>query len=395
MTSTSEDLASSSPVAAIIKELRRSPVFHLSLASKELFHSNFLAWLCEQYPDQAARVFANLLGRPTVNCYPDEVYREWKNIDLFIKCRDGTEIVVENKVRSLPSRLQLVEYSSKPKAPERAGFLLLSLVPPAFPLALDNGTVWHHADYGQFAEQLNSVVPEVEARDQYHGNLLQDYIGFIRRLDLLRKDFIEYQTADYFGVNDHLQHLKNIRMHDVFDKLRSAELVRRVGAILMNDGFEVVHQNLPSGRPGQIGLSAGMTRGSALFDLKYVLTKTRPRDDPVYLGIQLQGRQFRLNLEMNLEDRNKKRAGTLAPAVLQPANGKRIWFDFRYVSSDCCTPHEYPRERDFNQYSKTFYYRYKKLTSISPKKLAEAIIAYARLIREHESVLRRQIEAAL
>lgn len=34
-----------------IDELSSSPLFNLSLSSKELFHSNFLAWLAQHYPD--------------------------------------------------------------------------------------------------------------------------------------------------------------------------------------------------------------------------------------------------------------------------------------------------------------------------------------------------------
>jgi hypothetical protein len=35
-----------------VQRLKKSPLFNLSLASKELFHSNFLAWLCEAYPNR-------------------------------------------------------------------------------------------------------------------------------------------------------------------------------------------------------------------------------------------------------------------------------------------------------------------------------------------------------
>ena len=30
-----------------VEELQNNPIFQLSLSSKELFHSNFLAWLAE------------------------------------------------------------------------------------------------------------------------------------------------------------------------------------------------------------------------------------------------------------------------------------------------------------------------------------------------------------
>jgi len=44
MHSQNEDLA------AVVRSLTASPLFQLSLAAKELFHSSFLAWLCESHP---------------------------------------------------------------------------------------------------------------------------------------------------------------------------------------------------------------------------------------------------------------------------------------------------------------------------------------------------------
>ena len=34
-------------MATFVENLKNNPIFQLSLSSKELFHSNFLAWLAE------------------------------------------------------------------------------------------------------------------------------------------------------------------------------------------------------------------------------------------------------------------------------------------------------------------------------------------------------------
>lgn len=34
-------------MATFVETLKNNPIFQLSLSSKELFHSNFLAWLAE------------------------------------------------------------------------------------------------------------------------------------------------------------------------------------------------------------------------------------------------------------------------------------------------------------------------------------------------------------
>jgi hypothetical protein len=376
---------STSSVVDVIEELRKSPIFQLSLASKELFHSNFLAWFCEQYPEHAATLLANLLQRSPETCYPIEVYRESKNTDLLIKCRGGSELVVENKVKSLPSRQQLMDYYSKPKNPERTAFLLLSLTPPSFDLTLENGAVWRHAHYGKLADELGKAISDIAG---YQGDLIQDYVAFIRRLDELKSHFIvdwKNRDADFFGAREQLRRLEKIRMHDVFAKLLYAQLVDRTAKILVRDGIEVVHQPLPDGKPGEIALSAGMTRGRGLFDLKYLLTKVGGKD--VLLGIQLQGRQFRLCVETK-----SRRARKIAIGLLQPKLGKRTWFDFQPVPGDS---DEYPTKGEFNRYGSVFYYRSKKLGRTAPADLVNLIVGYVHLIESRKRRLRNQVEAAV
>jgi len=116
----------------IVSGLKQSPLFQLSLASKELFHSNFLAWLCEAYSDRAGCLFATFLPRPPLTCEGLTVCRESHNIDLLLTYPGGAQLVIENKVKSLPAKQQLEEYAAAFPEKEQIGFLLLSLTRPAF-----------------------------------------------------------------------------------------------------------------------------------------------------------------------------------------------------------------------------------------------------------------------
>lgn len=76
----------------IVKNLKTNPVFNMSLSSKELFHSNVLAWLLDQYPDgELAELFIPE-GYAVLR-----VLREWKNFDLFIICakKEDKELLSE------------------------------------------------------------------------------------------------------------------------------------------------------------------------------------------------------------------------------------------------------------------------------------------------------------
>lgn len=125
-----------------LQSLKSNPIFQLSLASKELFHSNFLYWLSQ---DEDLRpyfeyVISSLCDNKIVweNIRPYVVLREYKNFDLCIckKNNNGSSddeepekdgdpfyddikqageivFVLENKFKSIATAAQLKEYQDK------------------------------------------------------------------------------------------------------------------------------------------------------------------------------------------------------------------------------------------------------------------------------------------
>jgi hypothetical protein len=60
-------------IAEICGKLRQDALHNLSLGGKELFHSDFLAWFAQSYPEEAAHVFSGY--SPRGNPGPGEVAR--------------------------------------------------------------------------------------------------------------------------------------------------------------------------------------------------------------------------------------------------------------------------------------------------------------------------------
>ena len=89
------------------KNLKQSPMFAISLSSKELFHSNFWAWLIEHNPEYSKVFFDDIDFNIKLS-----VKREEKNRDLSIHLNQWVYII-ENKLKSLPSREQIEEYQKK------------------------------------------------------------------------------------------------------------------------------------------------------------------------------------------------------------------------------------------------------------------------------------------
>ena len=103
------DQVSVERLAAICSELQAEPLFHLSMQSKELFHSNLLAWLCEAHPAIATSVFATWIPEGDTDIV--RVLRERTNLDLAVELPGLRPFVIENKVFSPPDERQLDDYA--------------------------------------------------------------------------------------------------------------------------------------------------------------------------------------------------------------------------------------------------------------------------------------------
>lgn len=190
----------------IAQKLEASPMFNLSLSSKELFHSNFLAWLGNNHGTREffVKVINQLVVGLNLQLSRDwAVKREDEHFDLSIK-ENGDNgkylLVIENKVKSLPQKKQLNDYRSKNIKGKDEGtkFLLLTLV-DRYPDKSIEG--WGKKTYEDLAcimqEQDKTII-----RDQYERSLIEDYIKFIQNLNNLVKEWnTETVFAQKMSVN--------------------------------------------------------------------------------------------------------------------------------------------------------------------------------------------------
>lgn len=112
----------------------------ISAHDRELFHSNMLAYLAIRHPEFFKAVFGECLGLQTEFSYCHKVnrgqIREWNHLDMALfrdtECKDPV-FVLENKVKSLPSLEQLLDYNctidaNKPEKSSSPIKVLLSLI---------------------------------------------------------------------------------------------------------------------------------------------------------------------------------------------------------------------------------------------------------------------------
>ena len=124
-------------ISGKIEDLQKSPIYAMSLCSKELFHSNFWAWLMEQKADFGS-TFVNFFF-PDVNTTDYVVTRENLHRDITITFSvDGKSLdyVIENKLKSVPTKKQLETYDCEKG-------VLTGLSKPTF----DMPEKWHFVSY--------------------------------------------------------------------------------------------------------------------------------------------------------------------------------------------------------------------------------------------------------
>lgn len=296
-----------SGIAFYAAQLRKSPMFQLSLSSKELFHSNFLYWISQFSREMFKKVIKELFisaGNTPVFEWPEnfDVKREYNNFDLCVI--DGTNnkilLVIENKVKSIPSYSQLNEYNNKSNG---ADHLLLSLS-TEFPRRdeMRNELKWTIANYEMLSAILKKVIKDDEyVLDSYQTGIIRDYAGFIKNLHDIQ-DRWEVGLNNSFNDRFYDAELETLRINDLKQKHRfsiiCSSLYEKLNKELdseivwgssRDDIFNGSHK--PQHRKVFIGW--GMTRAQGLLEIKMLV------EENVILLVQIQGDQYRHCVELN------------------------------------------------------------------------------------------------
>ena len=228
-------------IAEICDKLRQDALHNLSLGGKELFHSDFLAWFAQSYPEEAAHVFSRYprLGDPGRGQDPAAfAEREHEHLDLILRLPGLQLIVIENKVWSLPDDAQLQAYATGPisRLGTDTAQILLSLTPPAWDepgARMLGGRRWDYLSYRELANRLEPVAERLEksagADDRFAGQLVQRYAAWVKLLCRLAGEVTIAPSEPVLLDDQSRAALERARIHDGISKLRG----RRVMAALL------------------------------------------------------------------------------------------------------------------------------------------------------------------
>lgn len=246
--------------------------YQLSLSNLELYHSNLFAVVLEKSEFINHKFFSDVID---INKkYTDlKVYREKNSIDLTIEVIDEDSknhvIFIENKVKSLPDKDQLVRYSEKDS---NAKGILLSLVEPGF--ELPEG--WFRRSYVELIEYYRDLLDKV---DETFRLFLKDYIEYMENVE----EFIGKVSygESYFIEESSNKVLEGMRLRSVIEKIHYANLQNKISDL----GYKTY---------------SGRIRGGHHFGIDLPIEGTTSSFD-----IQIQWNQYRHKVNFSLEDKEK------------------------------------------------------------------------------------------
>lgn len=358
-----------------IEKLKQSPLFNLSLASKELFHSNFLYWLGENI--NTKNIFQDIIKSwagesHNIDWGKAKIRREFLNLDICITDGDNGQIllVIENKVKSIPYIAQLREYEAKVeeynkkfvkkrKLESKVKHILLSLS-DIFPEKEEIAKNWKVISYKDLASDINSA----NTTDYYYKLLIEDYCNYISLLHDINECWKIEDSSSYYYVD---KEEKDVRIHDLCRKNRYAQMLQSLREMFgerevaykmrIADIWKYIDEN-PIKIKSTLFLDFGITRSVGFLEVKVAL------DTNTLIVIQIQKEHYRHAIEVRNKTRAEQiRAGEdIAINKLQYFRNKNSKWQ---LADDCKLDSKiYPTneaEINFNKYGDLFFYQSRKI----------------------------------
>lgn len=284
----------------IIQSLKENPMFHLSLGSKELFHSNFLEFLWEQNKVTSLKMLKEMAPNEEERInrlieIKDDLFmaREKEHFDICIFHNEGNKIVcdiiIENKVKSIPYKAQLSEYIDKirkKKQKDTPVYILLSLT-KKFPQVIDIGKKWVIVNYDELKDKIRQHAKEFTKENNGVANYIEDYCCFVTYLGQLNLEKI-LKGGKKSLQSETYKLLKEIRLHDIYLKLKGSYSIGNI----YNKIKKTINTNLITfGKEDRDNTEHLIFLSSSYNNGKCTITAAIRKNDIFYI-VQIEGNPF-------------------------------------------------------------------------------------------------------
>ena len=267
-----------------LQRLNRSPLFAISLSGKELSHSNFWAWLLEQEVEGKhpfIEVFIPDFYQK--GCTFVSVEREKKHVDLTIMYKNKANVtkvlIIENKIKSIPTKEQLMRYEEELGKQDIAITGILTGLYAS--LDIQELGKWSFLSYQEIAKRIQNIQHQLATMD--FADYIKQYAEDIEVLYDLFQSKMEQNKGKYIiGDKD----LEKIRYSDIYVKLKGSEFMEEINKRLTFEAYKDWSKPV-------CGLSFNHKKPT----LSIVFSQ-RIDGDPTkeigMIGVQIEGDQFRI-----------------------------------------------------------------------------------------------------
>lgn len=303
----------------IIDELSKNAMFRLSLCSKELFHSNFWAWLIEQNPKFITifgKEFDNVNSVKDINLLREEkictaehedlftenkIYKKKCIADLAFICNDNLYII-ENKLKSLPDEEQINDYlngSIEDKYNNYKGkrnVILISFTKPVF----INESKFTYISYQEICNKLNELKYLFDKNNE-NKIILESYIKYLDLMNKL-KDSLSLKNNN-LTYGELLKKINDEKIQEKINKFHFDTFIKNI--MYCNLVTDLLDQENPkyknlftcvtySSRAKHSYMDIMIPFCNRTFDEVYKYRKSAEEDFKVFLaGIQIAGEEYR------------------------------------------------------------------------------------------------------
>lgn len=263
-----------------INELYNSPTFRMSLCGKELFHSNFWAWLLEYGEKnrfEGKNPFAKMFFGYKGSLLRVEREKEHRDISAYFKNDKGVEkvFVIENKLKSVAKIDQLKGYEDKLGKKFKVG--ILTGITDDLNL---KGTRWRFISYKEIGNKLKKAIKNIPEEDK---KLIERYANDILKLSEIFDSMLKNNTDLPTSENENCKALDKIKFADVYIK-------KQYDAFKNNIENDNKYSDLCS-RAESLGLmlcvNTGFSNKNGTIDIALV------SNSEMRIGIQIQGDKYR------------------------------------------------------------------------------------------------------
>lgn len=272
------------------KLLRSNPMFRLSMSSLELFHSNFLEWLFDLDHEAFLKCFAPRFSNPAACTIEREYHlgttklatgknKQWVT-DIAVFENGNLILIIENKIKSTPSKGQLLNQSTFAGTAKK---VLLSLFE------------YSGTRHGFIPVLYKNLIGEIRKNYASHSQFvpyIKDYCDMLERLqDILDHDplVIDWRRR-YYTAHLRSSDLETCGIMDAFRKYQAASLA---------DEFEnsFIITNPTTGMSLCKNTSLPMTCEHSLNNKHACTTIAYELNSRLCVGVQIEHGQLRIFFE--------------------------------------------------------------------------------------------------